>query len=232
MMKNVFFVVISTLIFTMGCASRFDMDNDALKNSYKKEIEAYEKLKSEQKPSPSLWTDSGSRGSLFLDYKARHIGDLITINIIETVNASNSISTGTNRSQNTASTGTSILGVSLSKLFGKNKGGTNLSSSNKFTSSGTKAKNDTVTATMAARITQVLPSGNLVVEGHKEIVVDNQDQSITLSGIVREKDISADNTVVSTAIADAKIAYSGSGTLTDANTPGWLMALVGWLMPF
>lgn len=232
MMKYVFSVMISVLIFTSGCASRYDMENDALKNSYKKEIEAYNKQQAEHKPSPSLWTDSGSRGSLFLDYKARHIGDLITINIVETVNASNTTSTGTSRAQNTKSSGTTILGFSLSKLFGKNGGSTNLSSSNKFTSSGTRAKNDTITGTMAARITQVLPSGNLVVEGHKELLVDNQNQVISLSGIVREKDISADNTVISTAIADAKIAYSGSGTLTDANTPGWLMALVGWLMPF
>ncbi len=108
-----------------------------------------------------------------------------------------------------------------------------LESSNSFSGSGSKSKTDTIKGTIAARVTEVLPSGNLVIEGgHREIIVDHEKQTITLSGIVRQKDVDSANTVKSTSIADAKIAYSGQGMLTDSNKPGWLMTLLSWIMPF
>jgi flagellar L-ring protein precursor FlgH len=107
-----------------------------------------------------------------------------------------------------------------------------LESSNSFQGSGTKSKSDSIQGTIAARVVEVLPSGNLVIEGHREIIVDREKQTITLSGIVRQKDVDASNTVLSTSIADAKIAYSGQGMLSDSNKPGWLMTLLNWIMPF
>lgn len=239
MMNRVIFLLLAVAVLTTGCAKKQEFQNDALTNSYRKELEDYKKMQDAQKPTASLWNATGAQGSLFLDYKGRHIGDILTVNIIESASASNSNSTNTSKSQTANSTLTSILGLPTNLGSGNFLGtggalnlNNDLTSANAFTGSGTKSKTDTVKGTIAARVTEVLPSGNLVIEGHREIIVDNEKQTITLSGIVRQKDINADNTVDSTSIADAKIAYSGSGQLSDANKPGWLMTLLSWIMPF
>ncbi|MGE4318871.1 MAG: flagellar basal body L-ring protein FlgH [Deferribacterales bacterium] len=238
-MKRAVLLLMAVIITTTGCAKKQEFQNDALTNSYRKELEDYKRMQEEQKPSASLWNETGAQGSLFLDYKGRHIGDILTVNIVESTTASNSNSTNTNKSAANSSTLTSLLGMGtnlgVSNFLGTGNPlslDNDLSSSSSFTGSGTKSKADTITGTIAARVTQVLPSGNLVIEGHREIIVDNEKQTITLSGIVRQKDIDASNTVNSTSIADAKIAYSGSGMLTDANKPGWLLTLLNWIMPF
>lgn len=238
-MRRALLLLIALTILTTGCAKKQSFENDALNNSYRKELEDYRKMQEARKPTASLWNDAGAQGSLFLDYKSRHIGDILTINILENASASNSNSTNTSKTQATSSTLTNLLGLPANLGVGNVLGTGNsmnlnngLNSSNAFTGAGTKSKKDSITGTMAARVTEVLPSGNLVIEGHKEIVVDNEKQTITLSGIIRQKDIDASNTIASTSIADAKIAYSGSGILSDANRPGWLMALINWIMPF
>ncbi|WP_277656194.1 flagellar basal body L-ring protein FlgH [Seleniivibrio woodruffii] len=239
MIKNALLMLVLTALLTAGCAKKPTFENDALANSYKKELEDYKRMQESKRPTASLWTDTASQSSLFLDYKGRHIGDIITVNIVESSSATNSNSTSTAKSQAASSTLTNLMGLSanlgVSNLLGTGNAlnlDNSLSSSNTFQGNGAKSKTDRVTGTIAARVLEVLPSGNLVIEGHREIIVDNEKQTITLSGIVRQKDIAADNTVESIAIADAKIAYSGSGMLSDANRPGWLMTLVNWIMPF
>jgi flagellar L-ring protein precursor FlgH len=104
--------------------------------------------------------------------------------------------------------------------------------SNSFNGSGAKQKSDKVTATIAARIVDILPSGNLVIEGNREILVDQEKQTISVKGIIRQKDIDASNTVLSTSIADAQITYTGKGVLSDANRKGWLSSVIDWVWPF
>jgi len=233
-------LIITTALFIFsGCAKKPEFENRALKNSYQQELEEYRRQQAAKKPSPSLWMKTSANGSLFLDYKGRHIGDIITVKIVENSSASNSNSTKTSKSQNNTSTLTNLLGIPLNlgvtNLLGTgnelnlNNG---LESSNSFQGSGTKTKSDKIQGTIAARVTEVLPSGNLVIEGHREIIVDREKQTITLSGIVRQKDVDSANTVLSTSIADAKIAYSGQGMLSDSNKPGWLVTLLDWIMPF
>ena len=103
---------------------------------------------------------------------------------------------------------------------------------NDFQGDGSKRKSDRVQATIAARIIDILPSGNLVIEGNREIVVDQEKQFITVKGVIRQKDIDANNVVLSTSIADAQIAYSGKGMLSDVNKKGWLAHFVDWVWPF
>jgi len=237
-LRTLLMIIAASAIFA-GCAGKQDFDNQALRNSYQKELEEYKKQLEARKPTPSLWMESGAKGSLFLDYKGRHIGDIIIVNIVEKSSASNSNSTSTSRSQSKESTLTSLLGLPLDMGISNVLGSGNplnmdnsLESSDSFSGSGSKSKSDTIQGTIAARVTQVLPSGNLVIEGHREIIVDQEKQMITLSGIVRQKDIDSANTVQSTSIADAKIAYSGQGLLSDSNKPGWLMTLLNWILPF
>lgn len=239
MIKRVLFILMTAAVLTTGCTKKPAFENDALNNSYRKELEEYKKLQESKKPTASLWVDTAAQGSLFLDYKSRHVGDILTVNIVESTSASNSNTTNTSKNSSLNSTLTSLMGLPTN-LGVTNFLGTgnplsldnSLESKNTFTGQGSKSKADTVKGTIAARVLEVLPSGNLVIEGHREIIVDNEKQTITLSGIVRQKDIDASNTVNSTSIADAKIAYSGSGMLTDANKPGWLITLLNWVLPF
>jgi flagellar L-ring protein precursor FlgH len=87
-------------------------------------------------------------------------------------------------------------------------------------------------ATIAARVVDVLPSGNLVIEGQREIIVDQEKQTISIRGVVRPKDIDSANTVLSTNIADAQINYTGDGIISDANRKGWMAQLIDWIWPF
>jgi flagellar L-ring protein precursor FlgH len=78
----------------------------------------------------------------------------------------------------------------------------------------------------------ILPNGNLIIMGSREVMVNREKQEITLSGIVRPRDVSAENVVLSTYISDAKIAYSGSGIINDRQRPGWLARAIDVVWPF
>jgi len=239
MKVSILLTILTAALFFTGCTKQPAFDNEALKNSYRKELEEYKRQQEAKKPTPSLWMEASAKGSLFLDYKGRHVGDIIIVEIVERTTASNSNSTSTSKSSSVSSTLTNLLGLptnlGITNFLGSGNelNMDNAANSDKsFDGSGSKSKTDTIQGTIAARVTEVLPSGNLIIEGHKELIVDQEKQMITLSGIVRQKDLNASNTVQSSMIADAKIAYSGQGLLTDSNKPGWLMTLLSWIMPF
>ncbi|KAA0258766.1 flagellar basal body L-ring protein FlgH [Deferribacter autotrophicus] len=235
-MKRMVTFLIAALLFS-GCAKK--VVTEVPTTDYKKEIEEYRKYQASKKPSPSLWTDMGSYGTFFLDYKGRKVGDIVIVKIIESSSASNSNTVKTSKSTSYKTGITSLLGLPThfgmtNFLNSGNKFDPNIdaSTNNSFSGKGQKQKSDTVTATIAARVIDVLPSGNLVIEGHREIVVDQEKQVISVKGVIRQKDIDANNTVLSTAIADAQITYSGKGMLTDANKKGWLASVIDWVWPF
>ena len=90
----------------------------------------------------------------------------------------------------------------------------------------------TVTATISARVVNVTMEGNLVIQGYRETRVNNETQFIILSGLVRPRDISANNSIKSTHIANARIEYSGTGVISDKQQPGWLAQTVDIIWPF
>jgi flagellar L-ring protein precursor FlgH len=89
-----------------------------------------------------------------------------------------------------------------------------------------------MTASIGCTVVEVLPNGNLVIRGSREIEVNGETQYIVLEGVVRPVDVASDNTVKSTQIADAKIYYTGRGVLTDKQKPGWLARLLDHIWPF
>ncbi len=101
-----------------------------------------------------------------------------------------------------------------------------------FSGTGATARNESMTAKMSARVIQVLPDGNLVIRGSQEILVNNEKQYITVQGVVRPADIGADNTVLSTYMADSRIDYSGQGDLSRKQREGWLSRLLDVVWPF
>lgn len=145
--------------------------------------------------------------SLFADHKARHVGDIITIIIDESSSASKS--DASQISKKSASSG------SLEDFFGIGnlplKVGVDAGSG--YSDSGTIKRSGTMSARVSATIKEVLPNGNLVLEGTRNIAVNDEVQTITISGVIRPQDISSDNTVLSIYLANAEIKYKGKSAM-------------------
>lgn len=184
----------------------------------------------------SLWVDNGSLSEMFINAKARQIGDIVTIKIVESSSATNNAKTNTGRA--------SSMSVGLDNFFGLENRFPSTSNffnpfssvqsnyDNQFDGSGSTARSGALTAYISARIVQILPNGNLVIEGNREVRVNNENQIITLTGVVRPRDITPENIVQSTYIANARISYSGSGVLNDQQRPGWLARILDNIWPF
>jgi flagellar L-ring protein precursor FlgH len=180
----------------------------------------------------SLWDDNGPLSELFINPKARKVGDIVTISIVESSSAENNATTDTSRA--------SSLTAGIEKFFGlgdkyreKNyrslpeyfdpfqKVAVKGSMESGFKGDGTTSREGKLT-----------PNGNLFIVGSREIMVNNETQFITLSGVIRPRDISPDNIILSTCISDARIAYSGIGVVDDRQRPGWLANLLNRIWPF
>ena len=166
------------------------------------------------------------------------VGDIITIKIEEKQAGSKSADTSAQRestltnSINGGATGSiGIPGVRLGAGLQRSLG-IDASAQNKFSGKGATSRADTLTGTLSAMVTEVLPNGDLRVEGRREVAVNSEKQTMTLSGIVRRVDVDTRNTVISSAIAEAKIEYSGLGVVDDVQRPGWLVRILDWIYPF
>ena len=110
--------------------------------------------------------------------------------------------------------------------------GVDASAKSKFGGKGATSRADTLTGTISTIVTEVLPNGDLRIEGKREVTVNSETQLMSISGIVRRVDVDTKNTVLSSAIADAKIEYSGLGVVDDVQRPGWLVRVLDWVYPF
>ena len=182
--------------------------------------------------SGSLWQASSS--GLAEDMKARQRGDLITVLISEQASASKQASTGTQRDSTISAGIPNILGLEKTpiKSWADLSNLLNASYSSKFAGTGSTSRAETLQATISAKVVDVLANGNLQIEGRSSVKVNEEDQIIVLTGTVRTRDISTDNTVSSALIADAKIAYTGKGIISDRQHPGWLMNFFDKFWPF
>lgn len=182
----------------------------------------------------SIW--QASSGAMADDLKARRKGDIVTIVITETASASKEAKTGTKRGSSVNAGIPNFMGLESAGVFKNNLGDLskliNASVDSKFEGSGSTSRAENLKATMTARVLDVLPNGNMLIEGRRNIKVNNEDQEIILEGTIRPRDIGPDNVVNSIYIADARISYSGSGIISDRQSPGWLMNIVDKLWPF
>ena len=241
-MKRNIIITFIMIAAVYGCAAKpyDDVISSIPSSGYKSEIEAYKMQEAEMnKPNPSLWSDVGSSGTIFLDYKARRIGDVVIVRIEEDSSASNSTNNTASKTTTYNANVTAMLGLptnlGVNNFLGSGAAfqpSIAATTGNSHQGQGTSNKADTFTATIAARIVDIMPSGNLVIEGNREIIIDQEKQTITLKGIVRQKDIDATNTVSSSAIADAQITYTGNGATSQATKKGWLGKVIDVVWPF
>ena len=185
----------------------------------------------------SLWQDNGPLGELFMNPKARRVGDIVTISIVESSSASNNADTNTSRTSSISASLTNLLGLENSTSFPSGSGFTPFgsiqgSTNNSFQGSGTTNRSGELAASISARVTEALPNGNLRILGKREITINNERQHIALTGIIRPRDISPDNVILSTYISDARIAYTGTGVINDRQNPGWFARVLDSVWPF
>jgi flagellar L-ring protein precursor FlgH len=162
--------------------------------------------------------------SLFADQKAAAVGDAITILILESTSAVNGAKTATARGSDISVSANLSTGSTADKNI---KGG--LGTGSRFNGEGTTSNTGSLRAKMAAHVDSVLANGNLLINGSRSITINGEEQILTVSGIVRPSDITADNAVYSFNISDAKIVLQGEGSLTKVQEPGFLTKIFHWL---
>ncbi|PIE37189.1 MAG: flagellar basal body L-ring protein FlgH [Gammaproteobacteria bacterium] len=168
----------------------------------------------------SLYGNPGTM-ALFEDMRAHQVGDILTVILSESTNASKSADTSLGRKGKTSITNPTLAGQT--RIIGTDSNlGFELNSASDFTGESASAQNNTMQGTIAVTVGKVLPNGNLYVQGEKWIKINQGNEYIRLRGILRPVDISTNNTVLSTQIADARISYSGTGSTADVNMAGWL----------
>jgi len=182
----------------------------------------------------SLWS-SVQPNNLYSDVKARSVGDIVTINIVESSSASKNAETKTERNSGVKANWSGLFDLITSgwKIH-KVPIGTNheIDLSNNFDGKGETTRTSSMTAYITARVVHVLPNGNLVILGTRQIQVNHENQYITLQGIIRPEDISSSNVILSTFVAEAVIELNGTGAVSDKQSPGWLARIIDWVWPF
>ncbi|HWK55297.1 MAG TPA: flagellar basal body L-ring protein FlgH [Hyphomicrobiales bacterium] len=164
---------------------------------------------------------------LFEDIKARHVGDILTIMLVESTSGSKSSDTSLSKSSSVA-VSPPVFGDTLRQNIALN-----MDSDNAFAGESGSTQRNSLSGSIAVTITEVLPNGNLVVQGEKWIEINQGKEYIRLHGVVRPRDVRPNNTLYSTQVADARISYSGTGATASTNVVGWAARLVfSSLFPF
>ncbi len=159
--------------------------------------------------------------ALFEDVRAHRVGDILTVQLVEKTAASKQAATSTSKEQDINLGVNTLLGGPVS-YNGVDPLSASVSAGREFSGDGASSQSNTLTGNITVTVAQVLPNGNMIVRGEKVLTINQGDEFIRISGIVRPVDVSPDNTVPSTKIADAEIIYGGRGTLADSNKKGWL----------
>lgn len=202
--------------------------------SLQKEIAPIHSRPAPPKEEGSLWS-LNQPGNLYSDVKARSVGDIVTINVVESSKASKNAETKTERGSGIQANWTGLFelitkGWKLHKLpVGANH---QIDFVNQFDGKGGTTRSSSMTAHITARVIDVLPNGNLVIRGTRLIQVNRENQYILVQGIIRPEDISSTNVILSTYIADAVIELNGYGAIADKQGPGLVARLLDWVWPF
>lgn len=187
-------------------------------------------LYSESAHSQSLW--QAKNGFLFADFKARGVNDIITVLIVETSAASREAETKISKESSSNAGINSFPNIFGIEKYLKDHLRLDVKGESSHQGGGSITRSDKITGLITARIMKVLENGNFLIEGRRSIVVNDEIQFIVISGIIRPEDISGDNTIRSTQVADAEIRYEGRGVLTEKQRPGILNRFLDWLRIF
>ncbi|HAG52231.1 MAG TPA: flagellar basal body L-ring protein [Alphaproteobacteria bacterium] len=232
-------LLIASLVLLQACSPYKHPEtsdiNESLQDDLTKDIIADYMSNPPEKSAPgSIWV-SGSKG-FFKDNRAKAAGDIITVNVSVAISAETSANTAAKQTNNSKAGLTNFLDFT-DGLVGKGitlgSGGLlNTDSDRSFSGSGTTDRKDSLNTTIAATVTQVLPNGDMVIRGKREVSINYEMQELTIAGIVRPEDVSANNTISSNQIAQARVAYGGKGSVNEAQQKKWGARFIDRWMPF
>ncbi|QBQ96347.1 flagellar basal body L-ring protein FlgH [Paraburkholderia pallida] len=176
----------------------------------------------------SIYNPGYTGRPLFEDQRPRNIGDILTILISENMSATKSSGANTKRG---GSTSFNVPSAGFAPGF-FSRANLNAQGANQFDATGGANASNTFTGVITVTVTNVLPNGNLVVSGEKQMLINQGNEFVRLSGVVNPNTIAGDNSVLSTDVADAKIEYSAKGVIDEAETMGWLQRFFLNLAPW
>lgn len=162
---------------------------------------------------------AGQVDNMFADARPYRVGDILTVILEERMQASKSAQTSTGKSQETAITPPNVLGLTGPAIERLNA---QITGERDFAGDGESSQQNTLNGQITVTVARVLSNGNLVIRGQKWIGINQGSEFIKLAGMVRPQDIAPDNTVMSTRVANAQIAYGGEGVINESNNMGWL----------
>ena len=198
-------------------------------------------------PAVSLKNPALTTGSLFVeastdlytDLRAYRVGDIVVVEVTENSKAKKKNDTKAERTNEYQAGIPYLLGYEDRLRLGSGSDPSKTNSplvqadfKSKHDAKAELTKEDTMTTSIGCTVIEVMQNGNLILRGSRELQVNGETQYITLQGVVRPIDVTSQNTVLSTQLADAKIYYTGRGVLTDKQTPGWLARLFDHIWPF
>lgn len=159
--------------------------------------------------------------SLYSDRRARNVGDLLTINLIENTTAQTSATTSVDKTSEITVAAPNIAGAPLT-YNGRDLLSASVNGDRGFNGNGKSAQSNRLQGSLTVTVIQRLPNGNLVVQGQKNMRLNQGDELVQIQGIVRPADIGTDNSIASSKVAEARIAYGGRGAIAQSNSMGWL----------
>ena len=218
--------LLSAVLAASGCATNSPKENRA---EYAPTYPVAQQMP--QDSSGSIYK-SGYGIRLFEDTKAHRVGDLLTVMLSETTTAQKSASTSSSKEQNIDFPTPIVMGRPVT-YKGREILNTEVEMGNDFSGDGSSSQSNSLSGSITVFVAQVLPNGNLVIRGEKKLTLNQGDEYLRITGIVRPMDVTPDNTVSSTKVANAEIFYSGDGSINDANRMGWLARFLnGPMWPF
>lgn len=173
----------------------------------------------------------GGNADFFRDARANRKGDLITVEI--EINDRATLNNSSNRSRNSSADADigfnyDIMGIVESDINGEAE----VNSNSRSAGQGTTARSERIELSVAAMVTRVMPNGYLLIEGSQEVVVNFEQRTLHVSGLIRPTDISPENTISYEKIAEARISYGGTGRITEVQQPGWGQQIWDRISPF
>lgn len=205
---------IAALILTAGCAGRYDVQPEDMFAHMPDPVEM-------PKPTSGAIYAAGASRSLFEDPRAQHVGDILIVQLAEQTSAEKNSDTSVSKANETSITNP-VLAGSERTFQNTSTLGFDLDSNHAFSGSSDSSQSNRLSGTIAVTVRDVLPDGTLIIGGEKWVKLNRGNEYVRITGMVRPRDIRQDNSVLSTYVANARIAYSGTGETADANVMGWL----------
>lgn len=222
-----FVLIMSILAFTVSGCSTY-VENEA-SQAFAPIYPAAHIVDEDGAPDGSIYDVNG--GGLFAsDIRAREVGDILTVALNETFSATKTQSAASAKSDSFDVT----LPVGLPNVLtgGFSNGDLTSGTTRNFSGSGNAAQSNSITGFLTVTVTRVFDNGNMEIAGQKKLRLNNGDEYVRLTGLIRPEDVTANNLVASNRVADAEIVYVGAGELADSSRQGWLSRSMRSVSPF